>query len=237
MLKIAVLDNQEIYLEIVEVITQKSMLDQGITYEISKYTSPENLLHDIKEDNKYDIYLLDVELPGTSGLEVARQIRKKYYDSIIIYITNYLEYAIEGYETNAYRYIPKKLLEEKLLEAYRSICPEIERKTKEYYVIEKNHKLERISVEDIYYVKKAEKYILITHKHGTSRERTTIAGFFGRVKRYDSFVIVDRSYVVNILHVMSLKNQQLLLRNGEAIPVSKPKLSHVKQEIMRIWRK
>lgn len=237
MIRIAVLDDQEIYLETVEMITQKSMSEQGIIYEFSKYASPKSFLHDLEEDKKCDIYLLDVELPETSGLEIARQIRKKYYDSTIIYITNYVEYAIEGYETNAYRYIPKKLLEEKLPEAYRSICPEIERKTKDYYVIEKNHRLERIAVEDIYYVKKEEKYISIVHKHGTSRERTTIAEFFERVEKYDFFVIVDRSYVVNILHVMSLKNQQLILRNGQMLPVSKPKLSHVKQEIMRIWRK
>lgn len=237
MLKIAVLDDQELYLETIEVITRNSMLEQGISYEIFTYISSEDLLYDVEEDNKYDIYLLDVELPTTSGLEVARKIREKYYDPIIIYITNYVEYAIEGYEANAYRYIPKKMLEKKLPEAYASIYPNIENKKKVFYIIEKNHKLERIAYEDIYYIKKDEKYILIVHKHGISRDRKTIAKFMESVKSYDSFIGVDRSYAVNILHVMSLKDQQIILRNGDMIPVSKPKLSYVKKEIMRIWRK
>lgn len=236
MLKIAVLDDQELYLNSIEIITRNCMLEQGISYKIFTYNSPEDLLYDIEEDNKYDIYLLDVELPTTSGLEVARKIREKYYEPIIIYITNYVEYAVEGYEANAYRYIPKKMLEQKLPEAYASIYPSIENKKKEFYIIEKNHKLERIAYEDIYYIKKDEKYILLVHKHGISRDRKTIAEFMESVKSYDSFIGVDRSYVVNVLHVMSLKNQQIILRNGDVIPISKPKLSYVKKEIMRIWR-
>lgn len=236
MLKIAVLDDKETYFKTIQMITRKSFLEQGINYEIFEYTSPEELLYDIEDNNKYNIYLLDVELPTTSGLEVARQIRKKYYDPIIIYITNYVEYAVEGYEVNAHRYIPKKLLEQKLPEAYEAIYSSIEKKIKNYFIIEKNHKLEKIAFEDIYYAKKDVKYVLIVHKYGTSRERITISDFYERVKKYDSFVMVDRSYVVNILHVMSLKNRQIMLRNGEALPVSKPKLSHVKREIMRIWK-
>ena len=74
------------------------------------------------------------------------------------------------------------------------------------------------------------------HKHGVSRERKTIAEFIESVQSLDTFVVVDRSYIVNAFHIMTLKKQEIVLRNGETIPVSRPKLSYVKQEIMRIWR-
>lgn len=108
MLKIAVLDDQEVYLNKIEEITKTAMIVQGISYELLKYTRAEEFLYDLGEDDKCDIYLIDVELQTISGLEVARKIREKYYDSVIIYVTNYVEYAVEGYEVNAYRYIPKK---------------------------------------------------------------------------------------------------------------------------------
>ena len=85
-------------------------------------------------------------------------------------------------------------------------------------------------------MKKEQKYILLVHKYGVSRERKTITEFIECVQAYDSFVMVDRSCVVNAFHIMSLRNQEIMLRNGEVIPVSRPKLSYVKQEIMRIWR-
>lgn len=236
MLKIAVLDDQELYLNKIEMITKNTLSGQGINYQLFKYSSAEALIYDLEENHKCDIYLLDIELPILSGLEVARKIREKYYDSVIIYITNYIEYAVEGYETNAYRYIPKKILEEKLPEAYFAVYEMLENKKKSFYIIENNHKIERIAYEDIFYVKKEQKYILFVHKHGISRERKTIAEFMAEARVVDAFVAVDRSYVINALHIMSLKNQQIHLRNGEQIPVSKPKLSYVKQEIMRIWR-
>lgn len=63
-------------------------------------------------------------------------------------------------------------------------------------------------------------------------EMLSYKGILEHVKQHEySFLGVDRSYVVNILHVMSLKNQQIILRNGDVIPVSKPKLSYVKKEI------
>ena len=236
MLKIAVLDDQELYVNKIDEITKKAMLELGIGYELFKYTSTEEFLYDLGEDIKCDIYLVDVELQTTSGLEVARKIREKYYDSVIIYVTNYIEYAVEGYEVNAYRYIPKTILEEKLPEAYAAVYVNIESKKKNFYIIENNHRMERIAYEDIFYVKKDQKYILIVHRHGVSRERKTIAEFIECVQMFDTFVVVDRSYVVNAFHIMSLKNQEIVLRNGEIIPVSRPKLSYVKQEIMRIWR-
>ena len=236
MLKIAVLDDQELYVNKIDEITRNAMLKQGIAYEFFKYTSTEEFLYDLSEDNKCDIYLIDVELQTTSGLEVARQIREKYYDSVIIYVTNYIEYAVEGYEVNAYRYIPKNILEEKLPEAYAAVYVNIENRKKNFYIIENNHRIERIAYEDIFYVKKDQKYITIVHKHGISRERKTITAFIESVQSLDTFVVVDRSYIVNAFHIMTLKNQEIVLRNGETIPVSRPKLSYVKQEIMRIWR-
>ena len=236
MLRIAVLDDQESYLKIIEDITRNALMTLGIHYELLKYTSAEHLFYDLEEDNKCDIYLLDVELPKISGLEMARRIKEKYYDSTIIYVTNHIEYAVEGYEVNAYRYIPKKMLDQKLPDAYASIYANIENKKKNYYIIENNHRLERIAHEDIFYVKKDQKYIQLIHKHGISRERKTIAEFIESVKLFDSFILVDRSYVVNALHIISLKNQQIILRNGDTLPVSKPKLAYVKKEILRIWR-
>ena len=130
MLRIAVLDDQELYVNKIDEITRKAMLKHGIAYELFKYTSTEEFLYDLSEDNKCDIYLIDVELQTTSGLEVARQIREKYYDSVIIYVTNYIEYAVAGYEVNAYRYIPKNILEEKLPEAYAAVYVNIENRKK-----------------------------------------------------------------------------------------------------------
>lgn len=51
-------------------------------------------------------------MPGENGIEAAREIRRFYPDPIIMFITNFVDYAIEAYEVNTYRYIPKECLKE-----------------------------------------------------------------------------------------------------------------------------
>lgn len=55
MLKIAVLDDQEVYLNKIEEITKTAMIVQGISYELFKYTTAEEFLYDFAEDDKCDI--------------------------------------------------------------------------------------------------------------------------------------------------------------------------------------
>lgn len=236
MIRIAVLDNEKEDIENISRITAQCMRDMGITYQMKTYDRPGNLVYDLQCDITFDIFLLDVEMEEMTGIEVAREIRKKDFEAVIIYVTNYVEYAIDAYEVNAYRYIPKRLLAEKLPTAYEILLDLLEKKWKECFVIEKHHQLERIPYNEIYYLKKDGKNTLIAHKHGISSIRMSISDALGSMNRSRSFLMVDKSYAVNGWHVMSLKDQQVVLRDGSVIPVSGPRLKQVKTELMRYWR-
>ena len=64
-------------------------------------------------EEKFDMYILDIRMPGENGIEAAREIRRLYPDPVIIFITNFVDYAIEAYEVNTYRYIPQRVSERK----------------------------------------------------------------------------------------------------------------------------
>ena len=67
---------------------------------------------------KPDIALLDIEMPGMNGIELAKYIKEKYADCIIIFITAYdrFDYAIEAMHIKAFDYLLKPWKEEKLCE-------------------------------------------------------------------------------------------------------------------------
>ena len=88
-------------------ISKKELFRLGIDYVMKCYINVEDFLEDLNERDYFDVYLLKVHIPKMNGLEVARKIRNEFRESIIRYITNYVEYAIEAFEVNAYRYIPK----------------------------------------------------------------------------------------------------------------------------------
>ena len=50
---------------------------------------------------EYDVIFLDIEMPGSNGLEAAREIHSKDDAVGIIFVTSMVPYAINGYEVNA----------------------------------------------------------------------------------------------------------------------------------------
>lgn len=55
----------------------------------------------------YDIALLDIDMGETNGIELARKLRAENENIVIIFITNFIQYAPEGFEVQAFRYLLK----------------------------------------------------------------------------------------------------------------------------------
>ena len=230
-MKIVALDDEEQYIELLKEITKKSYREED--YEFRGYTNVESFLFDM-EDGEYDIILLDMELPGTNGLEVGQKVRLMHPEAFIIFITNHVEYAVEAYQVNTFRYIPKVLLKEKLPEAYNVLWIEMQLKERKYFVIQNQSKLERIPEDTIYYMVKDKKYVRIVHRNGESRVRMTMDEAFARITASD-FVRLDRSQIASLRHIMSLSAHKVKLRDGTFLSVSQPQLTNVKNRIMEYW--
>ena len=111
MIRIAILDDEKADLEKEEQITRQYFYNRQAESEIATYQSVEWFLLGLTEE-QFDIYILDAEMPVKNGIEVAKEIRKLYPEPVIIYVTNHLNYAVEAYEVNTYRYIAKDTMED-----------------------------------------------------------------------------------------------------------------------------
>ncbi|MDC7286276.1 LytTR family DNA-binding domain-containing protein [Blautia schinkii] len=234
MIKVMILDDEQLYLDKQKQITEKYFAEKGIPCEIDIFLNAEWFLCGLDEEI-YDLYILDVEMPGMNGIQVAKEIRKRYPEPVIIFVTNYLEYAVEAYEVNTYRYIPKMALDTKLPQAYDALLPEIMEKEERYYIIEKKGELEKIAYSDIFYLKKEGKYVVFVHRRGESRVRKSLKLVQEELDS-DEFLLVDKGYVANIRHVMKLKGYDLYLRDGMILPVGTARFGQVKQAIVDFWR-
>ena len=113
-IRVAVVDDNETFLKQAQSIVKKCLTEKGMEYEIKLYNTPGNLVWDLEEQTYFDIFLIDIEMPGINGLELAQKIRLKHLQPYLVFITSHMEYSVEGYEYNAYRYILKENMEEKL---------------------------------------------------------------------------------------------------------------------------
>lgn len=235
MIRIAALDDCKEWLETEEEITKKYFEECKEEYLFCRYNNANRFLLDLDEGVCFDIYLLDIELPETNGLKIAREIKMRYLESMIIYITGYVEYAVEAFEVNAYRYIPKKMLREKLPEAYDSLRPKLVREEGPCYIIETNSRMERIVQKEIYYIQKDKKYVVLTKKDGVSRVRATLDEVYKELEQ-KSFVRIDKGCIANLRHIMKLENRCVKMRDGAYLSVSQPQLAAVKRRISEYWR-
>ena len=104
-MKIAICDDDNSFLQNVKFLINKiySNPDKLSIYE---YESGEQFLLQFKPQ-LYDVIILDIEMCGITGLEVAEEIRKIDKSVILAFLTSHQEFATLGYEVNAFRYILK----------------------------------------------------------------------------------------------------------------------------------
>ena len=113
MIKLAVLDNEVQMLEhICDYINSLDEISSKI--QIHKYVSAEAVLKAIKQGEKFDIILSDIELDTLQGIEFGKMIREKYPDIYLIFLTSHPEYAVQSYALEAYQYILKSEMKERL---------------------------------------------------------------------------------------------------------------------------
>src|SRR4030095_7575693 len=127
-----------------------------------------------------DVVLLDVRMPGLSGLEIARHLDSLEDPPAIIFTTAYDQYAVEAFETEAVGYLLKPVRKEKLAHALRHaarISPSRLVKVAETARIEHRREqicarlgeqLKLIPLEDVYYFLADQKYVTVRHKGGES---------------------------------------------------------------------
>ncbi len=235
MLHIAVCDDDMSAVQSHRLIAEDCLRQCGSVGEIVTYTNSDNLLYDITEDQFFfDLILLDIEMPGSSGMELAEKIKPCLPNVKIIFITSHIEYAIDAFELAIFRYVPKedtgKRLPAAIVDAVKLIALE-DGKT---YTIRTNSRLEKIPYKEIYYIERDGKNASITTAGGIARVRKSLQQVYAELDA-EEFIYIDRGFIVNMIHIMQVKDGTVVLKNGVSLPVSRSHLREVKEQINTYW--
>lgn len=111
MILVAICDNDEGATFQIEELIESTYEKHGVEMEIDVYYSGEKLAEAISQGKMYDIIYLDIQMGGLDGLAVGKYIRKMELDSIIVYISEYIEYIESVFEVEAFEFIRKPISE------------------------------------------------------------------------------------------------------------------------------
>ena len=115
MYQIVMCDDCQDELDTLKEFVKNFFTERGLAHNVVEYTSPAVLLRDLKNGVFFDLFFLDIMMPGIDGISIGRQIRRLDAESPIIYLTNSPDYALQSYEVRAMNYILKPYREEKLI--------------------------------------------------------------------------------------------------------------------------
>ena len=113
-MNLLIADDENLELKVLEKTVKKHFVDELEIFASSNGRKASQICDEVKPD----IALLDIEMPGMNGIELAKYIKEKYADCIIIFITAYdrFDYAIEAMHIKAFDYLLKPWKEERLYE-------------------------------------------------------------------------------------------------------------------------
>lgn len=128
MLQIAVCDDEQFYREKIKCLLEQYLHEHHPEYMVQTFSSGSEFLS-VQENNvKYDVVFLDISMEQINGIQTAKQIRTFHSDTFIVFVTAFIDYALEGYKVNAIRYILKDQLETAVSECMNAILQKMQKK-------------------------------------------------------------------------------------------------------------
>lgn len=229
-------DDKEILLEINRLVLTY-MEKSNTSAAIKTFTRGEPLADSVADGDRFDIYILDVELPDMDGFAVAKGVRRYQPNTVVIFLTSHLEQAKEGYKVHALRYITKLELAEALPEALDEALEALKQADKQCLLVHRYNNVTRVLYQDIIYVRKSRRSVTITTTgQGDIQDNRGLKELFEQIDD-PRFTFTERSCFINLDYARAIDGYWMELKDGQRLPISRPMLPKVKEAIMDLWGK
>ena len=227
-MKVIAIDDEPIALEIVRRYCERS---GGINLEV--YSSPSIGMQRIRESHP-DVVLLDIEMKGISGIELAKLIPPS---SCLIFTTAYAHYALDGFEVNAVDFLHKPFFYERFERAIRKAqywmhmhdLLRASKSSERQLMLKSEYKTIAVSIDTIMYIESIGNYIKLHYTDGTSLLSKIPLHIVEEQLPQDEFIRIHRSFLVAKCRIASFsKSEVILKKDGKSLPVGRKYLDNLK---------
>lgn len=187
---------------------------------------------------EYDIYFLDIEMDGISGIELAKEIRKKEEKSekrsVIVFVTGFKQYMEDAFDVNAFHYLVKPIKEEKFKEVFERAEKEIKytnHHKEQYIIIKSGESRKKILFNEIQYVESCDRKVVFHMDWGAAE--TYARMYVLENKLGDTFFRCHRGYLVNLEKITSYTANSISVLNGDTIMLAEKKYTDFVKAYLR----
>lgn len=234
MLQIAVCDDN-----ISELSNMAQLLDlyrasRIFSFEYAVFPNGFELTSALERGKRFDIYCLDIIMPGFMGIDVAKEIRAFDATAPILFFTSSPEFALESYSVKAVNYILKPITKEKLFFTFDELLEQLKDEKEEASVVVKSTKgLQKILISNLAFAEVIGRNVLYHLRSGKVVEcGEAFSAACEMLMKYGCFTRPHRSYLVNMQYVETIENHQLTLQTLSVVPIAQGKAKEVRQQYL-----
>lgn len=215
-MKLAIIDDEKAFAERLRSYVLTLFAEKHTAVEITVTDNSEFMLFNGK---RFDVILLDIEMSGCSGIDLASKLNeKKNIDEkpFIIFVTNRDGLVFDALKQQPFSFVRKSHLEdlEPCFDRLITLC-----ESDIYYPIKSGRDIERVALKDIFYLEKQKNYVIYHTARGTISERTTLDKKTDLL--HNGFLRAHIGYMVNIRCIDKIQTGDILLSDGTIIPLSR----------------
>ena len=224
MLRIAIVDDEQKERELLQEYVQRYLAACGKEAFFLLYQDGAELVKESPRD--LDILLLDIQMEEVDGISAARVIRQYDEEVLIIFITNMVQYAIEGYSVNALDFVLKPVDEAAVARELDKAMKRLQKKSTPMISLKGTDGVFVVDTKDIAYIETYERRLRVHTVKEKILCNDTLQSLEEKLTGF--FLRCHSAYLVNLRQVERIAGSDIMIR-GDRIPLSK----HRKKEFMQ----
>lgn len=219
MIKIAVAEDEiEMSNQLLKYI--KQFFDENdLDYSVMVFDNAIKLLDNY--DFSFDLIFMDINMPLLNGMEASKKLREIDSEVSLIFITSLAQYAIKGYEVNAFDFILKPVAYYNFAMKLTRALDKLSKEDAKTLVINNKSSIKKIKVRKIYYIEVNEHKLIFHTIEGNFTTYGTLKTYLEILKN-DSFAFCNQCYFVNLKYVTEVKDNIVRVGNDD-LQISRPK--------------
>lgn len=215
-------------------LLQKWQQRGGHKLQVSTFISAERFWSAYEDGFRPELLLLDVEMPGQNGMELAKKLRKLHDDTPLVFITGYSDYMADGYDVAALHYLLKPVSEQALERVLNRALEQLQHQRK-YLLCAVDGMMQKIYFDEIQYIEVLSHTVTI---HGDGGKDYSLHMTIRELEQKlgHDFCRCHRSFLINLARIRQIKKTDILLDSGVEVPMSRRLAASVNQAFFAYYR-
>ncbi len=230
MLQIAVCDDNIDELSNMVQLINLYRTSKNMDCEYGVFANGFDLVSALGKGKQFDIYCLDIIMPGFTGIDVAKEIRMVDKTAPIVFFTSSSEFAFDSYSVKAINYVLKPVSKEKFFATLSEALEQIKIEEDDAIIVKSNEGIQRILIANLVFAEVIGRNVLYHLRSGKVIECTeSFASVCGTLLRFGCFVKTHRSYIVNMRYIDTIGDHGVTLQTLSSVPISQGKAREIKR--------